>query len=425
LIQLGNFRKFLMKYPEVFRLENNVVCLVNAAPQQGAPTTPRLTDLYPLNCTISVVRASPCQRKTYNKEITQQMFFQLDDNNQPQIVYPICQPLPAMFPVAPPVVHPVEQPEVNDRPELEILATQALPGSSTAPLFYNGTTWSNGDYVALPHCFEIFDNQGQRIPPLGFSFVRMNVPACGSPEPVPQNVGMSCPPSPELAPETMESSSSQASTGVRLTVATPTQGSSRSPSAEPHQFEDQAEKPQKNRKFRHRSKQERIQQVHEELRLRYTAMGLYANNDEVLRGFDTVRVHVKTYHALSKIHQPLEDVENHPYVKIHKIATPFSMKNKFQKKGFIVYLKLKHRDMVPYVQDIFSKYKEHFNKCDLALKKEDKIAMQEEAARMARNVILPEPSVFPPEDAEPEPVKFDEIFWERPNMAKKSSGLAA
>jgi len=209
-----------------------------------------------------------------------------------------------------------------------------------------------------------------------------------------------------------------------LTVPTPTQGSSRSSSAEPNQFEDEVEKPQKNRKFRHRSKQERIQQVHEELRLRYTAMGLYAGNDEVLRGFDTVRVHVKTYHALSKIHQPLEDVENHHYVKIHKIATPFSMKNKFQKKGFIVYLKLTHRDMVPYVQDIFSKYKEHFNKCDLALKKEDKIAMQEEAAKLARNVVLPEPSVFPPEDLDPVKIDcdpFGDSLWARPNMAERSN----
>merc|ERR1719378_1715675 len=184
--------------------------------------------------------------------------------------------------MATPVVPPVVQPEVNDRPELEILATQALPGSSSAPLFYNGTTWSDGDYVALPQCFEIFDNQGQRIPPLGFSFVRMNVPACGSPTPTPQIAGISCPPSPELDPETVDSSSSQisqASTGIRLNVPTPTQGSSRSSSAEPHQCED--EKPQKNRKFRHRSKQERIQQVHEELRVKYTGKGLYASNDEV------------------------------------------------------------------------------------------------------------------------------------------------
>merc|ERR1719204_2423898 len=130
------------------------------------------------------------------------------------------------------------------------------------------------------------------------------------------------------------------------------------------------EKPQKNRKFRHRSKQERITQIHEELRVKYIQRGLYAGNDEVLRGFDTVRVHVKTYHALGKIEEALDEVERHHMVEIKKIATPFSMKNRFQKKGFIVYLKLRDESMVPYVQDVFALYSEHFNKCDLALKKE-------------------------------------------------------
>merc|ERR1719163_526240 len=153
---------------------------------------------------------------------------------------------------------------------------------------------------------------------------------------------------------------------------------SRSPSvvSEPEQTQEgkatvvTKPKPPQNKKFRHRSKQERIMEVHAQLEEKFTAKGLYASEDEVLRGFDTVRVHVKTYRALNQIERPLNDVEKHPHVKILKIATPFSMKNKFQKKGFIVYLKLAHVDMVPIVQDIFKVYEEYFNKCDIALKKE-------------------------------------------------------
>merc|ERR1711963_437334 len=111
------------------------------------------------------------------------------------------------------------------------------------------------------------------------------------------------------------------------------------------------------------------------LKEEYTAKGLYADEDEVLRGFDTVRVHVKTYKALNRIECPLSDVEKHPGVKVLKIATPFSMKNRFQKKGFIVYLKLADKNMVPIVREIFSHYKEDFAKCDVALKKEDKLAL--------------------------------------------------
>jgi len=138
-------------------------------------------------------------------------------------------------------------------------------------------------------------------------------------------------------------------------------------------------KPQ-NKKFRHRSKQTRILEVHQKLKEEYTAKGLYAGEDEVLRGFDTVRVHVKTYKALNRIECPLNDVEKHPSVQILKIATPFSMKNRFQKKGFIVYLKLATVDMVPIVQEIFSHYQEDFAKCDVALKKEDKLKLDQERA---------------------------------------------
>lgn len=358
------------------------------------------------------------------------MFFQLDDNNQPQVIYPMAFPtnLPNVVPM--PVVPQPQQ----LRPELEILPNQVLNANNTAPLYYNGSTWANGKYVALPKCFEIFNSDGERVPPIGYTFVSMVVPDYELPTPSQEN-GVSCPPSPQLAshhsnnstasssPLPLRSTQSNSRRGS-LCPPSPNQGPvtySREPSVEPTAFEEK-EKPQKNRKFRHRSKQERIQEVHEKLRIKYTAMGLYAGNDEVLRGFDTVRVHVKTYHALSKIQEPLDDIENHPRIQIYKIATPFSMKNRFQKKGFIVYLKLTDPKMVPIVQDIFSRYKEHFNKCDLALKKEDKIAMQkEEEARLAAEaaVVLPEPCSWM-EDDDTFECKTT-LFWERPGMAKRSS----
>lgn len=154
-----------------------------------------------------------------------------------------------------------------------------------------------------------------------------------------------------------------------LETITPEEIVAHSRSASPCPQESKA--PQ-NKKYRHRSKQIRIDEVHEELRVKYTAKGLYAGDDEVLRGFDTVRVHVKTFHALNEIKFPLQDIENDSRVQILKIATPFSMKNRYQKKGFIVYLKLASSNQVEVVQSIFAKYKEHFAKCDIALRKEDK-----------------------------------------------------
>merc|ERR1719499_1268270 len=324
--------------------------------------------------------------------------FTLDNQNQPQIVYPMVYPtLPA-----PPVLPPLPM----QLPQGEVLQNQTLPKQTRAPLVWNGTTWADGQFIACPSSFEVYNQKGERVPPLGYSFVLMDIPA--SEFPAIEEGGESCPPSPPLS-----------ATG----------GSSCPPSPQPgpepsHQLLDHPEeKPvvpvedekQKNRKFRHRSKQERILKVHEELRVKYTAKGLYAGNDEVLRGFDTVRVHVKTFHALNEVYFPLEDVENHPRIEINRIATPFSMKNRFQKKGFIVYLKLKTPEMVPLVQAIFARFSEHFAKCDLALKKEDKIALQQaEAAQKSLSVPAEKPvsEVWMPS-------------FEIPNMAKRSSLQAA
>jgi hypothetical protein len=146
--------------------------------------------------------------------------------------------------------------------------------------------------------------------------------------------------------------------------AVPEQTRSRAASAEP------AEAPAKRKKYPHRSKQIRILEVHASLKEEYTARGLYADEDEVLRGEDTVRAHVKTFHGLNKIKDVLDEVHKCPSVTVRRIATPFSMKNKFQKKGFIVYLKLNSPSEVPAVQAIFARYSEHFKKCDVALPKE-------------------------------------------------------
>jgi len=120
----------------------------------------------------------------------------------------------------------------------------------------------------------------------------------------------------------------------------------------------------KQPKYAHRSKQKRIDQVHADIVNYYTDLGLHVGDKEVLRGNDTVRIHVKTFHGLNEIKKVLEEVRD--TVVISKMSTPISMKNKFQKKGFIVYLKLASEFDVPTVQNIFAKYSEHFKKCEVA-----------------------------------------------------------
>merc|ERR1719494_1490850 len=110
----------------------------------------------------------------------------------------------------------------------------------------------------------------------------------------------------------------------------------------------------------YRSKQDMIDKVFLALSQKYTALGLLENKG--LRGDDTIRVHVKNFKALTRIEEALIAVESHPKVKVSKVSLPFSFRNEFQKKGFLVYLKLEDVTMVPHAQSVFRQYDE-FKKC--------------------------------------------------------------
>jgi len=272
----------------------------------------------------------------------------------PMIMLP--QMVPAPIPFQPALPHLAMLPCVN----------QTLPADNL-PLFYDGSS-----FTEFPLNLKSVNDEGRLIAPPGYSFVTMPVPSASVDSGSVVNEDLLAVPSAYADAETARSRSSSVASVHEVEtpkVQQPTKTES---------------KPQ-NKKFRHRSKQTRILEVHQKLKEEYTAKGLYAGEDEVLRGFDTVRVHVKTYKALNRIECPLNDVEKHPSVQILKIATPFSMKNRFQKKGFIVYLKLAAVDMVPIVQEIFSHYQEDFAKCDVALKKEDKLKLDQERANSLKS----------------------------------------
>jgi hypothetical protein len=212
----------------------------------------------------------------------------------------------------------------------------SLAPADSVPMFFDE---SSQTLTTIPSNLVQINAQNQYEAPQGYSFVPLS----------------------SLNSLTLSASVSQSSDPE---PAVPEQTRSRAPSAEP------AEAPAKRKKYPHRSKQIRILEVHASLKEEYTARGLYADEDEVLRGEDTVRAHVKTFHGLNKIKDVLEEVHKCPDCAVRRIATPFSMKNKFQKKGFIVYLQLNSPSEVPAVQAIFARYSEHFKKCDVALPKE-------------------------------------------------------
>jgi hypothetical protein len=204
--------------------------------------------------------------------------------------------------------------------------------STTNILFYDGSTVSSVPSYLTPTI-----HQGILTPPQGFSFATIDF--------------NSLPP--------VEDSDS---TGNVEDLSC----SSSEPTPEPVAPKPTAQKP---RKFKHGSKQEKIMEVYNRIQRKYAAQGVYAGEHEVLRGADTVRVHVKTFKGLDKIEAALQEVDDCPDVRLRKLATPFSMKNRFQKKGFIVYLRLTSPDMVDSVKAVFKKYEEFFRKCDVAMPK--------------------------------------------------------
>jgi len=292
--------------------------------------------------------------------------YNIDNNKMQFIAAPQMLPMPApvMFmPQMVPAAIPFAPAPLPTIPMLPI-TQPALNCDNSLPLFYDGSS-----FTQIPQNLQSFSSDGVLVPPPGYSFVTMSAPTVSVERSVSPQLEDTT--SSELLPLPQDSIRSRSRSSSVVSI--------------PEEVEEvkPVEKTQ-NKKFRHRSKQTRILEVHQKLKEEYTAKGLYAADDEVLRGFDTVRVHVKTYKALNRIECPLNDVEKHPAVEVLKIATPFSMKNRFQKKGFIVYLKLASVDMVPIVQEIFSHYKEDFAKCDVALKKEDKLALDRARAEAAQ-----------------------------------------
>jgi len=123
------------------------------------------------------------------------------------------------------------------------------------------------------------------------------------------------------------------------------------------------------RNFGYRSKQKKIEQTRSWIKNEFDRQGLFAAERELVRGHDTVRVHVKTFDGLTDIKHALNQVQNHKGIQIVRVACPFSKKNKFQKKGYIVYLRVREVEQIPFVLEIFSKYKNLYKNCVVAVPK--------------------------------------------------------
>jgi len=96
-------------------------------------------------------------------------------------------------------------------------------------------------------------------------------------------------------------------------------------------------KPQQS--FPYRSKQKKIDRVHKNISQKFSELGLFAAEKELVRGDDCLRIHVKNFNGLNEITEALNGIPDEG-ITISRLAAVYSKKNKYQHKGLIFYLRL-------------------------------------------------------------------------------------
>jgi len=293
----------------------------------------------------------------------------------PMVPLMYASPSPAMTPA--PAFQPVEVP-ANMR-AFETVHGQVFPvmkgeeacASSNASS-ESGATFSTQKTEEQVPAYTPEEKQApQKLPPPGFSNSKPRTrPQPAKREPKrPETVNYARAASKRLAPETFKPTVRTKSTPIR--VENPSRQVNRGPPLrraqirEPRKPIAQAQPRRGKRKFGFRSKQNKIDKVFEALCKKYSDLGILASKTEVLRGEDTIRLHVKKFRALNRIQEALEAVEREPHIKISKVSIPLSMKNQFQKKGFLVYTQVEDVSMVDEAKRIFQQFEE-FKKCEVA-----------------------------------------------------------
>jgi len=178
------------------------------------------------------------------------------------------------------------------------------------------------------------------------------------------------------------------------------------------------------RKYGFRSKQNKIDKVFEALCQKYESLGILASKDEVLRGEDTIRLHVKKYKALNRIQEALEAVEREESIVISKVSIPLSMKNQFQKKGFLVYTRVQDVSMVNEAKRIFQQFEE-FRKCEVARQSsesnnanfEQPVTIVEDSETSVDNIVEPGAYATKSNDVQEEGhIEEEEIYGEADDL---------
>lgn len=123
-----------------------------------------------------------------------------------------------------------------------------------------------------------------------------------------------------------------------------------------------------------KSKQKKINIVFESLAKKFRETGLL--REEVHRSYETTRVHAKTFDGLVILTEALDRVIDDKEIEIIEIGFHKSMKNKYQQKGILVYIKVGSQDQVDRLFEIYNSYGRDLKDHAIAVTKEEREKLQ-------------------------------------------------
>jgi len=111
-----------------------------------------------------------------------------------------------------------------------------------------------------------------------------------------------------------------------------------------------------NRRYGYRTKQNKIEKVYAAVTEHFAELGVLIPEDVGIRGTNVARLHVKKWHSLCRIEEAIEKVESDARIVTQRVSCPVSMKNLYQKKGFLIYWETQDEEQTKLLMDVFRSY---------------------------------------------------------------------
>lgn len=122
-----------------------------------------------------------------------------------------------------------------------------------------------------------------------------------------------------------------------------------------------------------KTKQKKISIVYNNLVKRFSQTPYL--KEEVERSHETSRVHAKTWDGLNIIERALDKVLADDIIEIEAIGFHISMKNKYQQKGILIYIKVGSAKQVQRLFEIYDSFNGHLKDHAIAVSKEEREKM--------------------------------------------------